>query len=393
MYSLMKSILLISSILLSILADAISPLARPPENTSFPEIKIYLSKSQYNNLQSNNSDKLVFTNLVMMINRDTASVKEVHMRGNNSLKFKRKSLSVELEKSIILDIDQKKTHLKKFNLLNLSMDKHLWHNRWSDLNLETIGLFPLFNSYCKVWINDQPQGIFLLVEKPQQAKAKRKSPYMLRRGANHTLSDEYFEDEEKESAKKYRKQFQSIYSDISRLKDDALAKQLSQHINLDNYFQFLAFNYLVMNGDYADEVFFYIEPGHQWFEVIPWDYDDILRPMPHEGRTLRNKEFTDKKLFSLEESLDRAIAGSQLLYPRYEQSLKNMLLTLDSAALTKTAYQVIRELEQISADQSTANATLFLDLNPFNMVLAREDILLSLDLLLKRRKWILEELK
>jgi spore coat protein H len=389
----MKSILLIPFMLLSNLAGAITPLVGQPENVIFPEIKIYLSKSQYSNLQSNNSDKLVFTNLIMIINRDTASVKEVHVRGNNSLKFKRKSLSVELAKAITFDIDQKKTHLKRFNLLNLSMDKHLWHNRWSDLNLETIGLFPLFNSYCKVWINDQPQGIFLLVEKPQQAKAKLKSPYMLRRGPDHTISDEYFDEEDKESAKKYRKQFQAIYSDISSLKDEAQAKQLSQHINLDNYFHFLAFNYLVMNGDYADEVFFYIEPDHQWFEVIPWDYDDILRPVPHEGRTLRNREFTDKKLFSLEESLDRAIAGSQQLYPRYEQSLKNLLLTLDSAALTETAHQVINELEQISADQSTANATLFLDLNPFNMVQAREDILLSLDLILKRRKWILEELK
>jgi spore coat protein H len=389
----MKSMLVIPFILLSILADAFTPFANPPEDTRFPEIKIYLSKNQYSNLQTNNSDKLVFTNLLMMINRDTASVKEVHVRGNNSLKFKRKSLSVELEKTITIHTGQKKTHLKKFNLLNLSMDKHLWHNRWSDLNMETIGLFPLYNSYCTVWINDQPQGIFLLVEKPQQVKAKLKSPYMLRRGPNHTISDEYFEDEEKESAKKYRKQFYSMYSDISTLSDDNLAKQLSQRINLDNYFQFLAFNYLVMNGDYADEVFFYIEPKNQWFEVIPWDYDDILRPVPHEGRTLRNKEFSDKKLFSLEESLDRAIAGNVPLYHRYEQSLKNLLLTLDSTALTETAHQVIRELEQISADQAIADATLFLDLSPFHIVQAKEDILLSIDLILKRRKWILEELK
>lgn len=292
--------------------------------SSFPEVKIYISKSQYHSLQSTGSGKLILADPVMLFNQDTARVKEIHARGNNSLKFKRKSLSIELDKSITVIESNQKIHLKKFNLLNLAMDKHLWHNRWSNLNMATLRMFPLYNSYCKVWINDEPQGIFLLVEKPQHAKARLKSPYMLRRGIDHAISDEYFDEADKESAKKYRKQFQSIYSGINSKSDDALASHLQKIINLDNYFRFIGFNYLVTNGDYADEVFFYIEPQHEWFEVIPWDYDDILRPVPHEGRALRNQQFQDKKLFSLEESLDRAIAGNKTLYDHYEQSLKKI---------------------------------------------------------------------
>ena len=98
--------------------------------------------------------------------------------------------------------------------------------------------------------------------------------------------------------KKYRKQFQSIYSSIHSLSGDALVTKLQQLINLDNYFHFIAFNYLIMNGDYEDEVFLYIEPKNQRFEVIPWDYDDILKPSPHEGREERNRRYPDKKLFS-----------------------------------------------------------------------------------------------
>jgi hypothetical protein len=300
---------------------------------------------------------------------------------------------VELDKAIKLDDGNKKVHLKKFNLLNLSMDKYLWHNRWSNINMEAIGLFPLFNTYCKIWINDQPQGIFLLVEKPQHAKNKLKSPYMLRRGPDHAISDEYFEDEDKESAKKYKKQYQSIYSSINSLKGEALAAQLAETINLESYFRFLGFNYLVLNGDYADEVFLYIDPQQQKFAVIPWDYDDILKPVPHEGRTARNREYPDRKIFSLEESLDRAIISNDKLYTSYEQTLKSLLLTLDSASLTQAANEVIRELEQISSDKSAADVTLFLDREPFNMAEARKDILLSMDLILKRRNWILTELK
>ncbi len=369
----------------------------PPQNDiHFPEIKIYISKSQYHNLQSDNGEKMILSTPVMLINQDSAQVKEIHARGNNSLKFKRKSLSVELDKAMTFsgsNGSKTRIHLKKFNLLNLSMDKHLWHNRWSDLNMESIGLFPLYNSYCMVWINDQPQGIYLLVEKPQHIRSRTKSPYMLRRGPNHTISDEYFDEEDKGDAKKYKKQFQSIYSGISSMKGADLESHLQKVINLDSYLQYIAFNFLIMNGDYADEVFFYINVEKQWFEVIPWDYDDILKPFPHEGLTARNKEFADKRIFSLEESLDRAIAGNQELYNRYVQALRNLLNILDSTALTGSAWQVINELEQISADKSVAEASLFLDKSPFDFAQAKDDILLSLKFILNRRKWILEELK
>lgn len=385
------SVIVIHLLLLSI--PAYSHRLKKNQDTGFPEIKIYISKSQYTNLQTNNNNKLVLSHPLMLINSDTAKVKEIHARGNNSLKYSHKSLSVDLGKPITLHDGNKKVQLKKFDLLNLSMDKHRWHNRWSDLNLETMGIFPLFNSYCKVWINDQPQGIYLLIEKPQHVKSTLKSPYMLRRGPDHSISDEYFESEDKEAAKKYRKQFQSIYTSMHAMSPDDYAKHLQQIMNLESYSKFLAFNYLVMNGDYADEVFLYIEPQKQWFEVIPWDYDDILKPVPHEGRTERNKEHSDKKLFSLEESLDRAIAANPQLYSNYEQTLRQVLLTLDSTTLTQAAHRVIHELEQISSDKAMADASLFLDTTPFDFGQAKEDILFSLDMILKRRNWILEELK
>jgi len=364
--------------------------AAPHEPPGFHEIRIYIKKNEYKNLRESTGEKVELSDPVMLVNKDTVKVKGIHARGNNSLKFQRKSLSVELDKALKLKVGDLKISLKKFNLLNLAMDKNLWRNRWSDLNLEKIGLLPLFHSYCKVWINDEPQGFYLLIEKPQESRGKLESPYMLRRGPEHSISDEYFDDEDKELAKNYKKQFQSIYASINELSGEALVTKLEQLINLDNYFHFIAFNYLIMNGDYADEVFLYIEPKNQRFEVIPWDYDDILRPVPHEGRVKRNSRYADKRLFSLEESLDVAIAGNEQLYSIYEQSMKKMLLTLDSAQLSSTAHQVILELQRLSEDKTMAEATLFLDKQPFNMDLARQDILYSLSMILKRRNWILE---
>lgn len=357
----------------------------------FPEIKIYISSNQLKSLQ-NSKTKKILSHPVFIIDDDSANVKEIHTRGKTTLQFKHKSFSVELDKSISIVQRGKKIQLKKFNLLNLAMDKNLWHNRWSFLCMDQLGLFPLFNSFCKVWINDEPQGIYLIVEKPQHLQAKINSPYMLRRGLDHNVDDEYFDHSEKEMAKKYKKQFQSIYSPSFNRPPDSLATRLHRVINLEKYFQFIGFNYLITNGDYSDEVFFYIEPTKKWFEIIPWDYDDIMRPIPHEGRSDRGLEFVDKKFFSLEEELDRTIAGNNLLYEQYEHSLKKLLLFLDSAKIESNAYTVYNELEQLSKDDSIAKASLFLGLHSFQIEQAKEDVAVSLDYILKRRTWILSQL-
>jgi spore coat protein H len=361
------------------------------DQSDFPEIRIYISKNQFNTLQ-HNQNKVILSHPVFVVNKDSVNVKEIHTRGKTTLQFKRKSLSVELDKSLTLKQNGNKIHLKKFNLLNLAMDKNLWRNRWSFLCMEQLGLFPLFNSYCKVWINDEPQGIYLIVEKPQQLQARLHSPYMLRRGLDHSVQDEYFDDSEKEEAKKYKKQFQSMYSAAFSRPPDSLVARLHRVINLDKYFQFIGFNYLIMNGDYSDEVFFYIEPTKNRFAIIPWDYDDILRPVPHEGRSERNQEFTKKKLFSIEETLDRVIAGDNILYTQYEQALKDLLLSLDSSLLEFASHQVLKELELLSEEDSISKASLFLDLHPFQFKQAKEDILTSLAYILQRREWILSQL-
>jgi spore coat protein H len=326
----------------------------------------------------------------MLVNGDSARAKEIHDRGNNSMKFHRKSLSVELDKAIQLSPTVK---LKKFNLISLSMDKNFWHNRWANLLLESQGLFPLFNTYCKVWINDEAQGIYLLVEKPTHYRSTINSPYMLRRGVKHAISDEYFEHEQKDNLKKYRQQYQHIYTTLKARQTEEIESSLNKLINLNMYFRWMAFNYLVMNGDYSDEVYLYIQPNSGLFEVLPWDFDDILKPAPHEGWATRNKELADKKVYSLEETLDREIAANPQLYHAYEIALKSMITQIDSTAVASISKQVLDELKEISSDKEIAESSLFLDRQPFDYSHAQKDIFTSIDLLLIRRKWILTEIK
>ncbi|HQQ83786.1 MAG TPA: CotH kinase family protein [Cyclobacteriaceae bacterium] len=361
----------------------------------FPEMRLRISSGQYTGLLQSKGRKLTLKNPVLIVHGDTAKVKEIHSRGNNSLTFEHKSLSVDLNHAVKVLIGGKATSLKKFDLLNLVMDKNLWHNRWAFLCMQHVSLFPLVQTYSPVWINDQPQGIYLLVEKPRHyITSAIKSPYLLRRGIDHTVADEYIETPSKDEAKKYKAQFTSVYDDINKLHGQSLYDRLNAKVNLDHYFKWIAFNYLIMNGDYADELYLYISPNDGRYEVIPWDYDDILRPVPHEGMAARNavEGFKSKYIFSSEDPLDRAIAADEVLYAHYLESFKDLLTNLDEATISRFAFQVRGELHTLGAGDQ-GRASLFLGKEPWIEEEAMADMDRSLDFILKRRNALLKELQ
>ncbi len=360
--------------------------------SGLPEIRITISKGQFTNLQ-NKGERMTLKSPVFLIDGDTAVIKEVHSRGNNSLTFEHKSLSVELDKAFTLIIDGAKNKIKKFDLLNLVMDKNLWHNRWAYLAMSEVGIFPLANTFCTLWINNQPQGIYLLVEKPQHYTASIKSPYMMRRGVDNSIHNEYTETSSKEESKRYKRQYLDLYADIEKYKEKELYDQLSKKLELNHYFEWLAFNYLIMNGDYADELFLYIKPGSGLFDVIPWDYDDILLRAPHEGAETRNAVpgFKYKYIFSSEDPLDRAIASNEYIYKQYLISFTKLMTALPPETLTKISEKVMGELDVVSKNQDIVKASLFLGRDSFQPQVAKEDIIARLNFLIVRRNGLLEQ--
>lgn len=361
----------------------------------FPDMRLHISTGQYTGLLQSKGRKMTLKNPILIVQGDTAKVKEIHSRGNNSLTFEHKSLSVDLNHAVKVRIGGKTIGLKKFDLLNLVMDKNLWHNRWAFLCMQHVSLFPLQQTFSPVWINNQPQGIYLLVEKPRHyITSAIKSPYLLRRGIDHAVADEYIETPSKEEAKKYKAQFTSIYDDINKLHGQELYDRLNGKINLDHYFKWVAFNYLIMNGDYADELYLYISPTDSRYELIPWDYDDILRPVPHEGLAARNaiEGFKSKYIFSSEDPLDRAIAADAILYKHYLDSFRDLLTNLDESTLSTLADQVRTELQALGAGEQ-GRASLFLGKEPWVEADFMADMDRSLDFVLKRRNALLKELQ
>ena len=368
--------------------------AQTQGNPQFPDFRITMSRSQFKSVLDTSGQKVVLKNPSLIINQDTVAVKELHTRGNNSLRFEHKSFSVELKNSTSIHLDGKKVKIKEFDLLNLVMDKNLWHNRWAMLGLSGLGIFPLINTYCTLTINNQPQGIYLLVEKPNNLVAKEKSPYMLRRGINHSIDDEYMDKGAKDESKKYKQQFLSLYTDIGKYTNEDLYNRLQSKLDLEHYFTWLAFNYLIMNGDYSDELFLFIQPGTGRFDVLPWDYDDILRP-PHEGNKARYAVpgIEEKLIYSIEDPLDRAIATDEYLYRQYLSSFKKLLALLPPELLSANSEKVLRELVVLSENQEAAKASLFLGRESFQIDKAKEEVRLGLEFFHQRRNGLLTKMQ
>ncbi len=365
-----------------------------PQNSDFPEIRIYISNKQLSQLRNVEGTKMELKKpLVFLINKDTAIVKDIHSRGASTMKFARKSLSVDLEHSVTFHSQGEKIKIKKFDLLNLVMDKNLWHNRWAFINLDELNLFPLFNTYCKVWINDQPQGIYLLVEKPSHSSTRIKSPYMLRRGPEHKIEQEYINIPSKQEANQYKEKYYQIYRDVGKYKAQELDEHLHSSLHMDQYFNWLAFNYFINNGDYADEIFFYIDPDSGKFEIIPWDYDDIFRREPHEGAAARKAKLSDKLIFSIEDELDRSIASDEWLYTQYLAAFRKMLLARDMEVIGRAFDQVIAELEIIANDPAVSKVSGFMEKDSFSIDQAKEDIRIASEFLLNKRIVLLKALQ
>jgi hypothetical protein len=127
-------------------------------------------------------------------------------------------------------------------------------------------------------------------------------------------------------------------------------------------------------------------------DIIPWDYDDLFKREPHEGREVRNQTLANKMIFSTEEALDQVIGADDFLYQKYLASLKRTLLHVSPEKVKATMDQVIGELTYLARDEEAAMASRYLDKFPFEIGKAQTAISKTYDFLLYRRNAILQEL-
>jgi hypothetical protein len=81
-----------------------------------------------------------------------------------------------------------------------------------------------------------------------------------------------------------------------------------------------------------------------FFRIIPWDYDDVLSPKPHEGWAARNKVLGHQLIFSSENKLDVLIGTDPFLYAKYKAEMKEVIGQLTRAFIHGQFENIYTEL-------------------------------------------------
>eukprot|EP01137_Pigoraptor_chileana_P011728 Opistho-2@63069 len=323
----------------------------------------------------------------------------VSLWGKGSLKLRkstRRTFLVTLDSPIVIDervgavggghADAGERIVRRFMLLSLWEDTNRLKYRTSASLLAVVGIWPMHTAFVEVRIPGVPsadgapgdsQGVYLLVEFPLDAVARVEgvgvdeiemaSRAVLDPGSamrNRSLTGK----EEPDLPLRHFPSFRlgsALWGCYAHAAGDARAFERSVD---GSYVTWLAVNSLLMNGDYADEGFFYaVRPSHdtgtdpcggRMLKFLPWDYDSILRTECHHRGV---DEHVDPLLFCAECAYDRLIARDAVLRQRLRDALRTMVagaLGVDSfkAVLADTYVQLrVHELAGVPLVDSAAN--------------------------------------
>lgn len=278
-------------------------------------------------------EKYQFTGARFQLNHNSVlQLEEMETRGQGSISYKRRNFGLKLPQTIQLGrIDS-----KKINLLSMSADPGYISTRLGLMTAELleIGLAQP-TEYAEVFINGYTNGLYTVVEKPKSTLEH--SPYVVRRG----YKSRFITEEAEASLKLSRTQVQqieavaaSIYTDVSSKQGPDLFASLKQKMDIEAYMRWMAMNSLYMNGDFPDEIFFYVDAdlyrqGKIFFRVMPWDFDDLFKEM-HKVLTNSTEaakpENKDSILYSYEDRLDRSFSPSNVyMYEQFKNTARKVI--------------------------------------------------------------------
>jgi len=291
----------------------------------------------------------------------------IKIRGQSTLNFQRKSYSVNLDDVLVCETDSGNyIFIDKFKLLSLVYDYTYIENRLSHLLLEEIGLWNLHTFYTQVVFNNEKhQGLYLFVEDPEDYLIKNKNAeIVLRRHYSGEISKiEHVDGLPSSDSDEYVNDFNDIYSILPNYSGQQLYEKLQARMNINNYMKKMAFDYIIKNGDTTDEIFFWAKKrnGHTYFDILPWDYDDIFSVVPHEigrawavGKAFGErvyeshadvlKELDGRLIFSVEDDIDYIIATDDYLYGKYLIQMQSVLRLFTPRFVEQTFNKLNNEL-------------------------------------------------
>lgn len=166
-------------------------------------------------------------------------------------------------------------------------------------------------------------------------------------------------------------------------------------LDIDAYLRLLAFFYWVRNGDYADELYFYLSPEEDLprFYLLPWDFDDIFALEPHEGAEEKMNLIGEKMLFSGEAELDRIIALDPFLYEAYLRALKQVMEEIDEKDLQIIFQDIYTELYPYYSKPEVIEMSKYDQARETNLERLKEDLNRNYEEMIERKGETLSNLR
>lgn len=286
---------------------------------------------------------------------------KVNSRGQSSLKkYSRKNLEIkplgDTKKIDAASVKSKEMILSASPADDLVTKNMLVYRLYKAFDIPTME-----TEYAEVVINDESQGLYMISQSPAEHLLKKDADIVYRRRYNDFMELKKADKKLSEAqVSEYKNHIDSIYADLKKLKGQALIDSLSEKMNLDGYLRWLAINYIVRNGDYLDEVFFFgnkNDAGKIYYDIFPWDLDDTFAEKMHmQGipLTLNNgakKRSERQMLFGFESRLDQAVSEDPVLLNKYFQTLDEVTQKLDGVKLGEIFNKVDQKLAPYLTDE------------------------------------------
>ncbi len=294
-----------------------------------------IPEKSYKSIRNSRGRKLSFSDVQLNYYGKEIPVKSLKIRGKTTLYYPKKSFALKLKKKISIQGIHDTVTVKDCYLLGLTMDKNYIENYIAYSLLDKLKIFSLTFSFCEVVINNDSQGIYLIIERPEDYTFKTiKSPVLIRRGFENNIDKiEVKSEDQLYSSKFFRKKFSHMYSMCAKYSGQQLYDSLNCYMDMSQYMKWLAFNYIIRNGDYTDELYLYFNLAEKRFGIIPWDYDDSFARYPHEGKDARNDIKGGQFIFSSEDQLDKTIIKDEYLYRKYCEELYQVTELLNDSII------------------------------------------------------------
>lgn len=282
------------------------------------------------------AEKYEFTGAQFKLNNDSLIiVEQMETRGQGSIGYRRKNFGLKLSQKIQVG----QVQAKKIDLLSMSADPGYISTRLGLMTSELLNIgTSLPTEFVEVKLNGKSNGLYAIVQKPKAAFSVN-SPYVVRRGYKSRFAHEEAEISKKLSPNQVaeiKAVADSIYTDIATKKDAVLFNSLKQKMDIESYMRWMAMNSLYLNGDFPDEIFFYVDGdmykhGQIYFRVSPWDFDDLFHASMHaapiNATEAAKPENKDSILYSYEDRIDRAFSPANVyMYSQLKFVMQDLLV-------------------------------------------------------------------